>query len=77
MKGCKILAIIFSVIALIGLVRFVGEMTLVNAGVFIFPAIVAVIFALAAILQLILSDLLAFMMIIMSCVFYKNTKKSK
>ena len=45
MKGCKILAIIFSVIALIGLVRFVGKMTLVNAGVFIFPAIVAAIFA--------------------------------
>ena len=32
-------------IALIGLVRFAGKMTPVNAGVFIFPAIVAVIFA--------------------------------
>ena len=31
----------------------------------------------AAILQLILSDLLAFMMIIMSFIFYKNIKKSK
>ena len=45
MKACKTLAVIFSVIALIGLVRFVGKMTPVNAGVFIFPAIVAVIFA--------------------------------
>ena len=45
MKTCKILALIFSVIALIGLVRFAGKMTPVNAGVFIFPAIVAVIFA--------------------------------
>ena len=45
MKTCKILAIIFSVVALIGLVRFVGKMTLVNAGIFIFPAIMAVIFA--------------------------------
>lgn len=45
MKVCKISAIIFSVIALIGLVRFAGKMTPVNAGVFIFPAIAAVIFA--------------------------------
>lgn len=45
MKTCKILAVIFSVIAVIGLVRFAGQMTPVNAGVFIFPAIAAVIFA--------------------------------
>ena len=45
MKTCKILAVIFSVIALVGLIRFAGRMTPVNAGVFIFPAIVAVIFA--------------------------------
>ncbi len=44
MKAYMIFAIIFSVIALIGLIRFVGKMTPVNAGVFIFPAIVAGIF---------------------------------
>ena len=47
MKACKIFAIIFSVIALIGLIRFVGKMTPVNAGNFIFPAIVAVLFTCA------------------------------
>ena len=46
MKTYKILAIIFSVIALIGLIRFAGKMTPVNAGIFLCPAIVAVIFAL-------------------------------
>ena len=45
MKAYKIFAIIFSVIALIGLIRFVGKMTPVNAGCFIFPAIVAILFA--------------------------------
>ena len=45
MKICRVLAIVFSVIALIGAVRFAGKMTPVNAGVFIFPAIVAAIFA--------------------------------
>ena len=45
MRVYKIFAIIFSVIALIGLIRFVGKMTPVNAGSFIFPAIVAILFA--------------------------------
>ena len=45
MKAFKILAIIFAVIFLIGLIRFVGNMSSVNAGVFIFPAIIAIIFA--------------------------------
>lgn len=45
MKAYKVFAIIFSVIALIGLIRFVGKMTPVNAGGFIFPAIVAILFA--------------------------------
>ena len=45
MKTYKILAIIFSMIALIGLIRFAGKMTPVNAGIFLFPAIMAVIFA--------------------------------
>ena len=44
MKAYKIFAIVFAVIALVGLIRFVGKTTLVNAGVFIFPAIVAVLF---------------------------------
>lgn len=46
MKACKILAIVFSVIALVGLIRFAGQMTPVNAGVFVFPAIAAAVFAL-------------------------------
>lgn len=41
MKVYKTFAIIFAVIAFIGLIRFVGKMSVVNAGVFIFPAIVA------------------------------------
>lgn len=45
MKAYKIFSIIFSVVALIGLIRFVGKITPVNAGAFIFPAIVAVLFA--------------------------------
>ena len=45
MKAFKILAAIFAVIFLIGLIRFVGNMGSVNAGAFIFPAIMAIIFA--------------------------------
>ena len=45
MKAYKIFAIVFAVIALVGLIRFVGKVTPVNAGAFIFPAIVAVLFA--------------------------------
>ena len=45
MKTLKILAIVFAVIALVGLIRFVGKMSSVNAGVFIFPAIVAIVLA--------------------------------
>ena len=45
MKTLKILAIVFAVIAFIGLIRFVGKMSSVNAGVFIFPAIVAIVLA--------------------------------
>ena len=45
MKTLKILAIVFSVIAFIGLIRFIGKMSGVNAGVFIFPAIVAIVLA--------------------------------
>lgn len=45
MKAYKIFAIIFAVIALIGLIRFVSKTTPVNAGAFIFPAAMAVIFA--------------------------------
>lgn len=44
MKTLKILAIVFAVIALIGLIRFVGRMSIVNAGVFIFPAIISIAF---------------------------------
>ena len=46
MKTLKILAIVFSVIAFIGLIRFIGKMSSVNAGVFIFPAIIAIALAL-------------------------------
>ena len=45
MNTLKILAIVFAVIALVGLIRFVGGMSIVNAGVFIFPAIIAIVFA--------------------------------
>ena len=45
MKLYKIFAIVFSVIALIGLIRFAGRMTPVNAGIFVFPAIMAALFA--------------------------------
>ena len=45
MKTFKILAMIFAGISLIGLIRFVGNMSSVNAGVFVFPAIIAIIFA--------------------------------
>lgn len=43
-KTLKILAIVFAIIALIGLIRFVGRMSIVNAGVFIFPAIISIAF---------------------------------
>ena len=45
MKAYKIFAVVFAVIALIGLIGFAGKVTPVNAGVFIFPAIVAAVFA--------------------------------
>ena len=45
MKTLKMLAVVFSVIAFIGLIRFIGKMSGVNAGVFIFPAIVAIVLA--------------------------------
>ena len=45
MRTLKILAIVFAVIAFIGLIRFIGKMSSVNAGVFIFPAIVAIVLA--------------------------------
>ena len=45
MKAYKVFAIVFAVIALVGLIRFVGKVTPVNAGIFIFPTIVAVLFA--------------------------------
>ena len=45
MEKFKILSILFAVIAVIGLIRFIGETGVVNAGVFIFPAILAGLFA--------------------------------
>lgn len=40
-KTCKIISIIFCVIAVIGLVSFVGGIRSVNLGAFIFPAIIS------------------------------------
>ena len=49
MKKVWIAAIVFAVIALIGLVSFIGNMRSVNAGAFILPGIVsAVLFYLYA-----------------------------
>ena len=45
MKTLKIWAIVFAVIAFVGLIRFIGKMNNVNAGVFIFPSIAAIILA--------------------------------
>ena len=45
MKTLKILAIVFAIIAFIGLIRFIGKMSGVNAGVFVFPAITAIVLA--------------------------------
>ena len=44
MRAFKILTIVFAIIALIGLIRFVGEISSVNAGVFVFPTMMAIIF---------------------------------
>ena len=45
MKTLKILAIVFAVITFIGLIRFIGKMSSVNAGVFVFPAIATIVLA--------------------------------
>lgn len=43
-KAYKILTIVFTVIALIGLLSFFGGIKPVNIGVFVFPLILAIIF---------------------------------
>lgn len=43
-KALRVLGIILAVVAVIGLVRFCGTMSSVNAGVFICPGILAAVF---------------------------------
>ena len=43
-KALRVLGIVLAVVAVIGLVRFVGQMQAVNFGVFICPAILAAVF---------------------------------
>lgn len=38
----QVLTIIFGIISIIGLIRFVGGITAANAGIFIFPLILAI-----------------------------------
>lgn len=45
MKGLKFLAAIFTIIAVIGLISFISGTRSVNIGAFIFPAILAMAFA--------------------------------
>lgn len=45
MKKLKILAMIFAIIAVIGLISFLAGTRNVNIGAFIFPAILAAAFA--------------------------------
>ena len=82
--GCSLLLIIWGKRAL-GESKEAKELYFFLTIVWIFRACLATFIEpwplepvpLAAILQLVLSDLLAFMMIIMSIVFYKNMKKIK
>lgn len=43
-QACKIFAIVFSIIAVLGLLSFFGGIRSVNFGVFVFPLILAIIF---------------------------------
>lgn len=48
MKKKSIAAVIFAVIALIGLLRFLGDSRAVNLGAFLFPLLIALALAAAA-----------------------------
>lgn len=43
-KTLRVLGIVLAVVALIGLVRFFGAMSAVNAGIFLCPGILAAVF---------------------------------
>lgn len=43
-NACKIISIISLVIAIIGLVSYIGRISPVNIGAFIFPAVIGAVF---------------------------------